>query len=26
MSETITEVTRAEYCAIACADIFSGAG
>ncbi|MDV7356768.1 cholesterol ring-cleaving hydrolase subunit IpdB [Rhodococcus sp. NPDC019627] len=26
MSETITEVTRAEYCAIACAEIFSGAG
>ncbi|MDI9977145.1 cholesterol ring-cleaving hydrolase subunit IpdB [Rhodococcus sp. IEGM 1307] len=26
MSETITDVTRAEYCAIACADIFSGAG
>ncbi|BAH52995.1 cholesterol ring-cleaving hydrolase subunit IpdB [Rhodococcus opacus] len=26
MTETITEVTRAEYCAIACADIFSGAG
>ncbi|RZK94752.1 MAG: CoA-transferase [Rhodococcus sp. (in: high G+C Gram-positive bacteria)] len=26
MSETTTDVTRAEYCAIACADIFSGAG
>ncbi|MFC0453825.1 cholesterol ring-cleaving hydrolase subunit IpdB [Rhodococcus jostii] len=26
MTETTTEVTRAEYCAIACADIFSGAG
>ncbi|MFD6063033.1 cholesterol ring-cleaving hydrolase subunit IpdB [Rhodococcus wratislaviensis] len=26
MSETTTEVTRAEYCAIACAEIFSGAG
>ncbi|WP_072686973.1 cholesterol ring-cleaving hydrolase subunit IpdB [Rhodococcus marinonascens] len=26
MSQTITEVTRAEYCAIACAEIFSGAG
>ena len=26
MTETTTDVTRAEYCAIACADIFSGAG
>lgn len=26
MSETITEVTRAEYCAVACAEIFAGAG
>ncbi|RZL70731.1 MAG: CoA-transferase, partial [Rhodococcus sp. (in: high G+C Gram-positive bacteria)] len=26
MTETTTEATRAEYCAIACADIFSGAG
>ncbi|MEN0138210.1 MAG: cholesterol ring-cleaving hydrolase subunit IpdB [Rhodococcus sp. (in: high G+C Gram-positive bacteria)] len=26
MTETTTDVTRAEYCAIACAEIFSGAG
>jgi acyl CoA:acetate/3-ketoacid CoA transferase beta subunit len=26
MTETTTDVTRAEYCAIACADIFAGAG
>ncbi|KAF0964633.1 cholesterol ring-cleaving hydrolase subunit IpdB [Rhodococcus sp. T7] len=26
MTETTTAVTRAEYCAIACAEIFSGAG
>ncbi|MEV0947612.1 cholesterol ring-cleaving hydrolase subunit IpdB [Rhodococcus sp. NPDC049939] len=26
MSQTIAEVTRAEYCAVACAEIFSGAG
>ncbi|MFC9552210.1 cholesterol ring-cleaving hydrolase subunit IpdB [Rhodococcus sp. NPDC056960] len=26
MTETTTDVTRAEYCAIACADIFTGAG
>ncbi|WP_072807461.1 cholesterol ring-cleaving hydrolase subunit IpdB [Rhodococcoides yunnanense] len=26
MSETITDITRAEYCALACAEIFSGAG
>lgn len=26
MNETIADVTRAEYCAVACAEIFSGAG